>query len=237
MIGATGRPIKHPHATTKKVSQSHNSTDRFAREIVPHSRYDSGVHLAPISQVHQRGPEELNRDPESSSSSIALKLGMEPSTTSQEEEARIHTYHCLCTNVLLASTHPLSSLPRRSPEGKDNAYILPLPASSAENGGLDVALRNEDGDSRQPDSGYYVVLMNTKMDRKAIIVRKEDGFEKKYIQRCRRCNLTVGYQLDWSQWPEEERAGRGRRFDVVYLFSGCLRSTKEMMAGGKIEEG
>jgi len=74
------------------------------------------------------------------------------------------------------------------------------------------------------------------MDRKAVMIRKEDGFEKKYIHRCGRCNLTVGYQLDWSQWPEDGRAGRGRRLDVVYLFPGCLRGTEEMMLDGKIEE-
>ncbi|KAG0649330.1 hypothetical protein D0Z07_4134 [Hyphodiscus hymeniophilus] len=41
---------------------------------------------------------------------------------------KIQTYHCICTSLLLASTHTLSTLPRRAPPSLDGAYILPVPS-------------------------------------------------------------------------------------------------------------
>lgn len=39
----------------------------------------------------------------------------------------IHTYHCLCSTLLLATPYHLSSLPTRAPPARDQARILPLP--------------------------------------------------------------------------------------------------------------
>ncbi|MCJ1468123.1 hypothetical protein MMC07_006751 [Pseudocyphellaria aurata] len=39
----------------------------------------------------------------------------------------IHTYHCLCSTLLLATPYLLTSLPTRAREAKDQAHILPLP--------------------------------------------------------------------------------------------------------------
>ena len=57
------------------------------------------------------------------------------------------------------------------------------------------------------------------------------GFEKRYLQRCGRCNLTVGYQLDWAQFGDENAGKTGRREDVVFLMPGGLVTTREMVMG------
>lgn len=52
----------------------------------------------------------------------------------------IHTYHCLCSTLLLATPYLLSSLPTRAPPARDQARILPLPRfrnNSDEEGGGD----------------------------------------------------------------------------------------------------
>lgn len=69
------------------------------------------------------------------------------------------------------------------------------------------------------------------------MVTSDEGFEKRYLQRCGRCNLVVGYQLDWQQFGMEEpmaaEAGEksGRREDVVYLLPGGFVTTSEMVLG------
>jgi hypothetical protein len=75
----------------------------------------------------------------------------------------------------------------------------------------------------------YAILLGTTIDRNAIIIRGEEGFEKRYLQKCGRCSLTVGYQLDKSQYEGEKELGR--RDDVVYLLPGGLMTTEEMVAG------
>lgn len=62
-----------------------------------------------------------------------------------------------------------------------------------------------------------------------MIIRGEEGFEKRYLQKCGRCSIIVGYQLDKSQYGEEKQLGR--RDDVIYLLPGGLLTTEEMAAG------
>jgi hypothetical protein len=59
------------------------------------------------------------------------------------------------------------------------------------------------------------------------MITRTDGFEKRYLQKCGRCRVVVGYQLDWGQYGEKE----GRREDAVYLLPGGLLSTEEMGSG------
>lgn len=75
-----------------------------------------------------------------------------------------------------------------------------------------------------------------------MLVRREDGFEKRWLLRCGRCRLVVGYRLDWNQFAEggaggEEVGKRGRRDDVLYLLPGAVMTTEDMKAGkGVLEE-
>jgi hypothetical protein len=132
----------------------------------------------------------------------------------------IHTYHCICTSLLLATTHTLSSLPKRAPPSLDSALILPLPStppvapppprqdsehedtdsdSEHEKGinkpNVSSATRKEDPPPPFPEAGF-TVLLSTILSSKPTIVRRSDGFEKRYLLRCGRCRLIVGYELD-----------------------------------------
>jgi hypothetical protein len=73
------------------------------------------------------------------------------------------------------------------------------------------------------------VLVGAVLDPKAIIIRREDGFEKRYLQRCERCRLVVGYHLDSSQYDGAK--GSGRRDGVVYVLPGSVVSTEDMSEG------
>jgi hypothetical protein len=73
------------------------------------------------------------------------------------------------------------------------------------------------------------------------VVRREDGFEKRYLWRCGRCRLVVGYQVDEVHFRGREAEGggvrgggaSGRRAEVLYLLPGGLLSTEEMKVGGR----
>lgn len=133
----------------------------------------------------------------------------------------VYTYHCLCTHLLLATTTPLPSLPTRQ-HCLDKAHIMPLPPPPS-------TLPVKRGAQSTSTSEHYGLLLSTTADRQAQIVRSEDGFEKRYSQRCGRCALVVGYQLDWQQFEGENRAGR--RDDVVFLLPGGFVTTSEMIMG------
>jgi hypothetical protein len=96
---------------------------------------------------------------------------MDPEATAHIDvpTSTVHTYHCICHTLILATYHALSSLPTRA-TSKDGARIL-TPASQAR-------------------------LVHTTEDGKAMIIRREDGFEKRTLVRCDRCRLVVGYKLD-----------------------------------------
>lgn len=50
-----------------------------------------------------------------------------------------------------------------------------------------------------------------------------------YMQRCGRCTIVVGYQLDKSQFMSEKE--EGRKEDVLFVLPGGLMTTEEMKAG------
>ena len=116
--------------------------------------------------------------------------------------AGINTYHCICTTLILATPYNLESLPTRRAPATDQCQILPLSADSEKN----------ISESR---------LHNITNDRKAIIIRKEDGFEKRILVRCDRCHLVVGYRIE----------GDATASNAIYLMPGGLVSTEAMKQG------
>jgi len=151
----------------------------------------------------------------------------------------VHTYHCPCTSLLIASTHTLSALPRRAPPSLDKAIILPLPSSAT-----------PPLDTNELSPLGYTSLLSMAPDHRATIVRREDGFEKRYLWRCGRCRIVVGYELDPEhyenvQFDEGQGAesgdvsaeGRRERTKTLYVLPGWIMSTEQMAAGKKIEEG
>ncbi|KAF2201064.1 hypothetical protein GQ43DRAFT_416589 [Delitschia confertaspora ATCC 74209] len=129
----------------------------------------------------------------------------------------VHTYHCLCAHLVIATTTPLASLPCRKTSALDKSHILPLSTSPL-----------------SPSSAqHYGMLLHTTIDPKPQIIKSDQGFEKRYLQRCGRCNLVVGYQLDWQQFAGEKL---GRRDDVLYLLPGGVMTTEEMAQGKRMDE-
>lgn len=49
---------------------------------------------------------------------------------------------------------------------------------------------------RRRDKDDYTLLLSLTKDRAPKIINRDDGFEKRWIWRCGRCRLIVGYQLD-----------------------------------------
>lgn len=185
-----------------------------------------------------------------------------------------YTYHCLCSNLLFATTHRISALPRRAPPGLDRAYILPCPplpqlkepkvdsaSASEDSEGAESDEDDEDagrkagkdqGDALTMEKNGYTLLVSLALPAREppVLVRRSDGFEKRWMLKCGRCKLAVAYQLDWSQFPQGQSATgtgaaggtgsqgekRGRRDDLVYLLPGGFMTTEEMKAGKKFTE-
>lgn len=129
-----------------------------------------------------------------------------------ERSIQVHTYHCLCTQVILATTTKLDSLTCRS---SDKSYICHLPAPG--------------------QSSAFATLTNTIFDNKPTVIRLEDGFEKRYFAKCARCSLITGYHLDKGQF-EKTKGQAGCAGELIYLLPGGLMSTEEMVAGKKMDE-
>jgi hypothetical protein len=129
----------------------------------------------------------------------------------------VYTYHCLCSHLLLATTTPLPALPTRQ-NAADKAHIMPLPPAPSAAGSKAPANTN----------AHYGLLLSMRQDPAPEMLTSDNGFEKRYTQRCARCNLAVGYQLDWAQFggPAERT---GRREDVVFLLPGGFITTSEMI--------
>ncbi|KIW66460.1 hypothetical protein PV04_05795 [Phialophora macrospora] len=128
----------------------------------------------------------------------------------------IHTYHCLCTTLILTTIHDLRTLPRRQEPVQDAALILAPP--------VDIIRSDEiNSESAQPGSS---VMLNVASQRRPVIIRREDGFERRILLRCARCKLVLGYSLDEAHWADTDGPAR-----PLYLLPGGLLSTAEMADG------
>jgi hypothetical protein len=159
-----------------------------------------------------------------------------PSTASTDQSSRIRTYHCICTTLLLASTYPLDSLPRRAPPSLDQAYILRTSATPQSSelinpNQLDFSI--EVASALRDIASGFSLLFSTTTDRAPIIIRGEDGFEKRTLVRCGHCSLVIGYQLDAGHYGGNAEAQEQRAREVVYLLSGGLVESEDLKAGRK----
>jgi hypothetical protein len=168
--------------------------------------------------------------------------------TSPKNQPQIHTYHCICSTLLVATTYNLSSLRHRKEPALDKAYILPLPPA-ARLAGETAGEEDAEPQTRDRADDGYSLLLSTTQDRKPTMVRREDGFEKRILLRCGRCRLVVGYKLDAAHFRPAERGAVGRvvgdgegktdvgtsEVEVAYLLPGGLVSSEELKTG-KIPE-
>jgi hypothetical protein len=145
----------------------------------------------------------------------------------------VHIYHCLCSQLLLASASSLGDRQQRAGESLDNAYIVPLMST-------DVLYSTNGSDEEDPENNQSntalregvenenaSVLLNTVLERKPLVVRRSDGFETRYQRRCGRCELVVGYHLDAAQFDAGAKSGRLDK--IIYILPGALKTTDEMM--------
>ncbi|KAF1987403.1 hypothetical protein K402DRAFT_403531 [Aulographum hederae CBS 113979] len=262
---------ERPTSTPKSFSPTRRKKSSSSQPEAPF-RSPTAAHLCPGCNS---SPQHRNRRNSRESYIMDVQEAPTQPTTSPPPKSKvdIHTYHCLCHQLVLASTTPISALPRRS--GLDQAYILPLPplprstssttpaaenektVSNAnptpdaqkeedetktekdqdENGVTDLSLEepsNSDSTSTSKLT-HFALLLRPSIDRTPRIVQREDGFEKRWMVRCERCKLGIGYQLDRAQYLEDGRGAskeedeeEGRREDVVYILPKGLRSTVEM---------
>ncbi|KAF2864522.1 hypothetical protein K470DRAFT_267359 [Piedraia hortae CBS 480.64] len=52
-----------------------------------------------------------------------------------------------------------------------------------------------------------------------LMLRLDDGFEKRYLATCSRCRATFGYYLDKEQQPT---GGTGRNGEILYVLPGVV---------------
>lgn len=90
-----------------------------------------------------------------------------------------------------------------------------------EAGGRDGGEGKEGGGEGRGEVGYSL-LLNTTLDRRPVVVRRADGFEKRWVRRCGRCRTGVGYVLD--------EGGEG---EVVYLLEEGLVETGRLRGEGE----
>lgn len=185
----------------------------------------------------------------------------------------ISTYHCICSEVLFASTRPLTEFATRQ---SDHAAICTIingsgsSSNSNNNHSSNSAGKEEEEEeerkgeeetkTKNNSNSNSILLSNAiAIERKekgkekekeedfpCLILKLDDGFEKRYPVQCPRCGVCFGYQLDGSQWVEngnekEKEKGKekdddvrrtGRRCDVLYVLREGLVRTEDVIVGG-----
>lgn len=142
----------------------------------------------------------------------------------------ILTQHCrFCSHLLLATTRDLSTLPRRDNGAQDKALILPLENTT----------RDAEAAQSGPESIKHasVLLSTTIPDRRATLIRREDGIEKRVLLRCGRCRVVVGYYLDRVHWASGQKDKEAdvegeERPPAVYILPGAMVETEKMGGEG-----
>ncbi|GIZ43266.1 hypothetical protein CKM354_000649800 [Cercospora kikuchii] len=131
----------------------------------------------------------------------------------------ISTYHCICSQLLLAT--PAANFKQLPIRQSDKSSILKI---STEEESLDA-------------NTSLLIKDAVEVENEATMLEVEDGFEKRFFVKCRRCGIVVGYFLDWRLWGEEgEGKKKGRRGDVVFLLEGALRGSEEVAGKGGEEK-
>lgn len=65
--------------------------------------------------------------------------------------------------------------------------------------------------------------------RKAVVVQRADGWERRRVWRCGRCGVGVGYEIEEGEDGRNWKEGK-----VMYLLEGALVETGEMEMGGGV---
>ena len=85
---------------------------------------------------------------------------------------------------------------------------------------------------------YTILLSTTAADRKPIIIRRSDGFEKRLLVRCGRCKVVLGYVLDevhFGKVSGEGQDGGNSAPEVIYVLPGAVKKTGELEKEVRVE--
>ncbi|KAJ5953523.1 hypothetical protein N7454_000419 [Penicillium verhagenii] len=163
---------------------------------------------------------------------------------SLQPRLQIRTQHCtFCNHLLLATTRDISTLPRRTGEAKDKAIIVPLEDRTNDD---EPSLTEAQG---TPRTKHATLLLSTTIpDRRATLIRREDGIEKRILLRCGRCKVVMGYYLDAVHYGEsgnaksraveegesygDEGADAAEKRTAVYILPGAVVETEKMGTNG-----
>ncbi|KXS97543.1 hypothetical protein AC579_568 [Pseudocercospora musae] len=119
----------------------------------------------------------------------------------------VSTYHCICSELLLATPSPLDKLPTRQ---TDHSHICKI----------------SQGENITAESSA-ILTKSAQVESNLLVLRLEDGFEKRCLIKCGRCGVGFGYRL-WSE------SGVGE--DVVFILPNGLVSTTDVESGRKMTE-
>lgn len=181
----------------------------------------------------------------------------------------ISTYHCICSEVLFASTRPLTEFATRQSDHAAICTIINNSNNSSSNSNSNHSSNSagqeeekeqkgeEETKTKSNSNNNSILLSNAiAIERKekgkekekeeedfpCLILKLDDGFEKRYPVQCPRCGVCFGYQLDGSQWVEDGKEKEkekdddvrrtGRRCDVLYVLREGLVRTEDVIVGG-----
>ena len=137
-------------------------------------------------------------------------------TSNLKSRAELFTYHCICSELVLATAQDLRETRQRAAPAADKAHIIRL----------------FNGDRRP-----LATLESTVVAHDPLLIQREDGFEKRWVVHCNRCDIILGYYLDRQQAlgnaGSETAATRGVFTDVFYLLPGAVVTTSDMKEGKK----
>lgn len=189
-----------------------------------------------------------------------------PNTVTSMSSTHISTYHCICSEVLFASTRPLTEFATRQSDHAAICTIINNSRSSSNNSnsnhssnsaGKEEEEERKEGEEtkmKNKNNNNSILLSNAiAIERKekekgkeeedfpCLILKLDDGFEKRYPVQCPRCGVCFAYQLDGSQWVEngnekekdDDVRRMGRRCDVLYVLrEGLVRTEDVIVVGG-----
>lgn len=188
-----------------------------------------------------------------------------PNTVTSMSSTHISTYHCICSEVLFASTRPLTEFATRQSDHAAICTIINNSSSSSNSnsnhssnsaGKEEEERKGEEETKTKNNSNSSILLSNAiAIERKekgkekekeedfpCLILKLDDGFEKRYPVQCPRCGVCFAYQLDGSQWVEDGNEKEkekdddvrrmGRRCDVLYVLREGLVRTEDVIVGG-----
>ena len=165
---------------------------------------------------------DLAIDPTIPGIDLAKNSSSDQTLSATTGNSNIYTYHCACLTHILTTPYDLLSLPIRALPSLDKARILPIPLLDT----YTSALANQ----------YLPSLLhNLRPARKAIVVQREDGYEKRKMWWCGRCGCGIGYELDAAK-SSERRGKEEEKLRIMYLLEDGLTETTEMMRRGEHEE-